>query len=159
MNSDVIDDSDYYSMSDHLSSILDGVSGYDFVMNWIDILSNNVTVCYPFVGIIDSDYCLFGIDEVKKVWNNSQRANYTSIQRQLFYISKYPPIPPQQTKKLGIWHYTTSAAYFSNDYGSCSVLFNGVVNFALDPSNTSLILQWLETPDSNRINQTYPCKK
>ena len=148
-----IDDNDYYKMANQLSSTLDCVTGYDFVMNWINILSDNVTVCYPFVGIINQNYCLFGLDQVKQAYNNSQGANFTSIQQEKFYISKYPPT------KIGVWYYSLSSSYLSNDYGSCSVLFDGVVNFSLDPANTSLILKWLETPDSNRINQTYPCKK
>ena len=154
LSEDSIVDDDYYAMAQTLSSIMDCVSGYDFIMNWIDILSDNVTVCYPFVAQIDDEYCLYGLEQVKQAWiPNTSMTNYSSTEQTRFYISKYPPL------KLGVWHYTTSASYLSDDYGSCSVQFSGVVNFALDPTNTSLILKWLETPDSNRINNTYPCQK
>ena len=150
-----IPDNAYYSMAEILSQKLDNVNGYDFNFNWLDLLSDNVTVCYPFIGIISPEYCIYGYNAVKEwiiISGSGSQTNFTAIEQTGFFISKY------LSQKLGIWSYVLSSSYMNTIYGSCVVQFTGIVQFDLDPSNTSSIIKWFEVPDSNRINQTYPCK-
>eukprot|EP00759_Apiculatamorpha_spiralis_P040554 PhF_6_TR39093/c0_g1_i1/m.58506 len=148
-------DDQYQAMQKTLLHIMDGVTGHDFVWNWINVLSEDVTVCYPFVGIIDPTHCLFGKEAVIKQWGVGIGVQSTAIQQEEFWLTKYPATGDT----MAVWKYTTSSSYVApSNTTSCAVQFGGTVMWVLDPNNATLISKWLETPQSDRISQTYPCK-
>eukprot|EP01098_Paradermamoeba_levis_P008188 TRINITY_DN3393_c0_g1_i1.p1 TRINITY_DN3393_c0_g1~~TRINITY_DN3393_c0_g1_i1.p1 ORF type:complete len:211 (-),score=46.69 TRINITY_DN3393_c0_g1_i1:300-860(-) len=147
-----IPDSSYADMAVAIKKALDGVTGHDFVWNWIAMLSENVVVCYPFVGEINPTYCVFGLQEVKKAFGAGPFTNNTAIEQTSFYLSK------NGGKTFGVWGYTTSAAYINSNNKACVVQFQGTVMFQLDENDHSKLSAWHEVPDSNRISSTYPCK-
>ena len=147
----VIPDEAYHAMQRTLLATLDGVSQKSFVDNWLQLLSENVTVCYPFAGLVDAS-CLHGLAQVKKTWTPQAGMNGTvAIDQNSYWISS-----SAANLKLGVWSYTTASSYNTKGV-SCVVMFQGIVMYSLDPSNPSQILSWLEAPDSARLNNTYPC--
>lgn len=146
-----IPDASFFLMQQKLLAAMDDVTGRGFIFNWLALLSPNVTVCYPFVGVIDTLHCLFGYDAVFDAWSKGPFETSVAIQQNSFWLSK------SGSATQGVFKYTTSSSYLHNG-SACVVQFEGVVSWLLDPHNTSSILQWLETPDSNRISATYPCK-
>lgn len=144
----------YESMQKTLLRILDGVSGHDFVWNWINVLSPNVIVCYPFVGVIGPRHCLMNKSAVINNWGKGIGVLSTAIQQESFWLTTNS----NTGDTLAVWKYTTSSAYVSpSNKTSCTVQFGGTVLWDLDPHNASLISKWLESPQTDRIKQTYPC--
>lgn len=145
-------DSDYYAMQERINAALDMVSGHDFIYQWFPLLDDVVTVCYPFVGRIDADHCLVGIDNVRKSWSVGPFMSENAQVNNRFWLSK------DGAATMGVFEYTTSGAYLlNNTTQACVVQFNGFVMWRLSPTNSSLLDLWLETPNSNRISETYPC--
>jgi hypothetical protein len=148
---DEIPDAAYRTMQTTLLKAMDGVSQHGFVFNWMNLLSDNVTVCYPFAGVVDSS-CELGLAQVKKVWAQQAAMNGTvAIEQDAYYISR-----SAAGLKLGVWSYTTAASYIHNGK-SCVVMFQGTAMYALDPTDPTRIITWLESPDQDRIDNTYPC--
>jgi hypothetical protein len=143
-------DSDYDVMQQRILSSLDSVTGRDFIFNWFPLLSANVTVCYPFVGIVDGDHCEVGLAAVERGWGHGPYVGETSLVQDRFWLSKQGP------STMGVFEYTTSSSYAHNGT-TCVVQFNGVVMWRLSATNSSLLDMWLETPNSNRLADTYPC--
>ena len=114
-----------------------------------------MTVCYPFSGQIDSS-CELGLAQVKKVWAGQQALNGTvAIQQDSYWISR-----GVTGQKIGVWVYSSAASYLRTGPGptsDCVVLFQGVAMYTLDPADPTKITSWLEAPDSDRIDRTYPC--
>jgi hypothetical protein len=143
-------DSDYIAMQARIMKSLDSVTGHDFIYNWFELLSDNVTVCYPFVGVVDADHCEVGIASVRRAWGGGPFTGETALQQDMFYVTK------QGTSTVGVFEYTTSSSYMHNGT-ACAVQFNGVVMWRLAANNASFIDMWLEMPNSNRLASTYPC--
>ncbi|CUG87294.1 membrane-associated protein, putative [Bodo saltans] len=146
----VFPDSAYYAMQQQIITSLDGVTGRDFIYNWFPLLAENVTVCYPFVGFIDAEHCEMGLPAVKKVWEKGPFEGQTALVQDRFWLSK------KHNQTMGVFEYSTSHSYFHGNT-TCVVEFNGVVLWRLSPTNSSLLDMWVETPNSNRLANTYPC--
>ena len=143
----------FYDASAKLQKAFDGVDGQTYVSNWLKMLTDDVIVCFPFVGLID-DNCFHGISRVaneSKFGNHS--AAYINLQVDSFWISE----SLDMTQRAGIWRYTQTSAFSRIDGSACSVQWSGTVTFRLSASNTSQISEWLESPDSVRYGSTFTC--
>ena len=145
-------DSAFDVMQGRILAALDDVTGEEFMWNWIALMSDDCVVCYPFIGVISPEFCLFGKQAIISEWGKPPFVNSTAIQQDNFWLSK------NGNRTAGIFQYTTSSAYVSPSSQICAVQFNGVVVYELEASNTTLISKWLETPNSNRLEKTYPCR-
>ena len=152
----VIEPEAYFTMAARLVKAMNKVTGIAYMNNWLEMLTNDVIVCYPFTGVISQELCMFGIQEVINVSGfGSLTAVYTSLQMDSFWIaSPYP----YGAESAGIWHYTQSSVYMtSNSSSPCSVQWSGTVTFRLNPKNTSQLTHWLESPDAIRLKDSFPC--
>lgn len=146
----------YDKMQATLLRRLDGTTGAAFVSNWLALLSPDVVVCYPFVGLVDPLHCRVGLQNVTNAWNppDQHPQSSTSIEQDSYWLTQYDAA----TAPVAIWHYTTASAYTpSGQTAACVVQFQGVVTWRLS-AVTGLIDMWLETPDTQRLATTYPCK-
>jgi hypothetical protein len=151
VSSSAFPDAAFHVMQERLLAALDDVTGEGFMWNWIGLMSDDCIVCYPFVGVISPEVCLYGKQAIIDEWGKPPFVNSTAIQQDGFWLSK------SSNRTAAVWQYTTSSAYVSPLSEICAVQFNGVVIYELEASNATLISKWLETPNSNRLSRTYPC--
>jgi hypothetical protein len=145
-------DSAYDEMQARIVAALDGWTGNQSVWNFIDLLAENSTTCYPFAGVIEGESCFFGKHAVEVAIGYRNACNYTDIQQHSYWITKTP------TRSAGAWQYTTSEGYVLPS-GLCILQYSGNVLWELDDSNPKLLSKWLEMPDSTRIERNSACLK
>jgi hypothetical protein len=146
----------FYVMSTKLQAAMDRVSGAQYRLNWLAMLTEDVVVCFPFVGKMDEEHCLFGVPAVANATKfTNDTAAFINLQVDSFWIAE----TPTASDIAGVWRYTQTSVFPQSVHGSgpCSIQWSGTVTFRLNPANTSQLTTWLESPDAVRYGSTSPC--
>lgn len=143
----------FYEMAAKLGTAMDSVNGDEYMANFLALMSEDVVVCFPFVGKIANESCYFGKEAVAAAGRfGNQTAAYINLEVDAFWVAE----PPNESGIAGVWRYTQTSVFARPSGKVCSVQWHGSVVWNLNPANTSQVSQWLESPDAGRYARTFP---
>ncbi len=144
----------YYAMGRRLETMMNNVDGHQYNVNFVAAVSDDITLCFPFVGIIDSATCFFGKAAVANAthFGNRQSA-FTTLQMLDMWVTASSDTAPL----AAVWRYMQNSVYMTGPNGTaCSIQWQGFVVFRLNQQNLSQISHWLESPDAVALSSS-PC--
>lgn len=144
----------YYAMGQQLVTMMNNVDGHQYNVNFLAAVSDDITLCFPFVGIIENTTCFFGKAALSNATHFGKRESaYTTLMMQDMWVTAYSDTAPP----AAVWRYVQNSVYMTGPNGTaCSIQWRGSVVFRLHQKNLSQISHWLESPDAVALSSS-PC--